>query len=263
DMTGLWHVTEGLECIECDKLAGKFAYFGLDGTCNYATGARVQGYLTSPEIPINPCIEAVAIGFAYFREVEAYDGAYDKTFVQISWDGGPWETIWYRDSQDPSPECDAVVLGPIPVKGTKLRVRFGFDSVDKLYNNFIGWAIDDVWVKNADCLDGLGPAMLPLAVEPEAGPREPSFLAVPNPVRDVHTTTFYVRGVEADLIRVEVYDLSGRLVWQGEAPGSELVWHTEDLTGLPLANGVYLYKVYVKVDGDWIASDVLKIVILR
>jgi len=264
-MTGLWHVTGGLQCIDCDELTGNFAYFGQDADCDYATGARVQGYLTSPVIPIDPCIEAVAIGFSFLREVESYSGAYDKTFVQVSWDGGPWQTIWYRDSKDPSPECDAAVLGPIPVPAgaTTLQVRFGFDSVDKLYNNHRGWAVDDVWVKDANCVPGLGPVMLPLAVEPEAGPREPSFLAVPNPVRDVHTTTFYVRGVEADLIRVEVYDLSGRLVWQGEAPGNELVWHTEGLGGLPLANGVYLYRVYVKAGGDRITSDVLKIVILR
>ena len=208
-------------------------------------------------------MQAIVVEFSHFREVESYNGAYDQTFVQICWDGGPWETIWYKDSRDDSPECSTVLIGPIQREGTTLRIRFGFDSVDKLYNNFIGWAIDEVWVKNAEYVLDLGSAMLPLAVKPEAGPREPSFLAVPNPVRDVHTTTFYVRGVEADLIRVEVYDLSSRLVWQGEAPGSELVWHTEDLTGLPLANGVYLYKVLVKAGGDWIASDVLKVVILR
>ncbi|MCS7241027.1 MAG: T9SS type A sorting domain-containing protein [Candidatus Bipolaricaulota bacterium] len=85
----------------------------------------------------------------------------------------------------------------------------------------------------------------------------------PNPVRDVHTTTFVVRGVEADLIRVEVYDLTGRLVYVGEAAGNELVWHTQDLLGRYLANGVYLYKVLVKVGDTWIVSDIQKIVILR
>jgi len=72
-----------------------------------------------------------------------------------------------------------------------------------------------------------------------------------------------VRGVEAERIRVDVYDLTGKLVWKAEAPGAELTWHTEDLTGLPLANGVYLYKVYVKVGEGWLASPVQKVVILR
>ena len=87
--------------------------------------------------------------------------------------------------------------------------------------------------------------------------------AVPNPVQDVHTTVFTALGVEAEEIKVEVYDLTGRLVWKGEAEGNELPWDTRDLTGLPLANGVYLYLVYVKVEGEWIASNVQKLVILR
>jgi len=87
--------------------------------------------------------------------------------------------------------------------------------------------------------------------------------AVPNPVRDVHTTVFTVLGVEAEEIRVEVYDLAGRLVWKGEGQGNELPWDTSDLTGLPLANGVYLYLVYVKVSEEWIVSDIQKLVILR
>jgi hypothetical protein len=88
-------------------------------------------------------------------------------------------------------------------------------------------------------------------------------LNIPNPVRDVHTTVFTVLGVEAEEIKVEVYDLTGRLVWKGEAEGNELPWDTRDLTGLPLANGVYLYLVYVKVEGEWIVSNVQKLVILR
>jgi len=72
-----------------------------------------------------------------------------------------------------------------------------------------------------------------------------------------------VLGVEAEAVRVEVYDLTGRLVWKAEALGNELVWHTEDLTGLSLANGVYLYIAYVKVDGEWIRLEPQKLVILR
>jgi len=86
---------------------------------------------------------------------------------------------------------------------------------------------------------------------------------VPNPIRDVQSTTFVAEGVDAELIRVEVYDLTGKLVWKGEGSGNELTWHTEDLSGLPLANGVYLYTVFVKVGEIWVNSDVQKLVILR
>mgnify|MGYP000464370039 CR=1 FL=1 len=92
------------------------------------------------------------------------------------------------------------------------------------------------------------------------------FVNVPNPVKGVHTTTFKVRGPMASWvteIKVQVFDLTGRLLWEGTAAGAELTWHTDDLTGAYLANGVYLYKVYVKVDETWISSDILKLVIQR
>jgi hypothetical protein len=51
-------------------------------------------------------------------------------------------------------------------------------------------------------------------------------------------------------------------VWEGEALGNELLWHTQDLSGLPLANGVYLYRVVVEA---WGRQEVVqgKVVILR
>ena len=89
----------------------------------------------------------------------------------------------------------------------------------------------------------------------------------PNPVRDVHTTTFAVKGAMAafvDAVKVEIYDLSGRLVYaSGEMPGTSLDWHTDNDYGEHLANGVYLYKLYALVEGNWVVSDVRKLAILR
>jgi len=85
-------------------------------------------------------------------------------------------------------------------------------------------------------------------------------------VRDVHTTVFKVVGPAAayvEAMRVKIFDASGRLVYEAEAEGSELVWHTQDLTGAYLANGVYLYRVEVKVGGEWITTEVKKLAIYR
>jgi parallel beta-helix repeat protein len=101
---------------------------------------------------------------------------------------------------------------------------------------------------------------------PAASAAEFKFVNVPNPIRDVHTTTFKVLGPLSSMvteIKVQVFDLTGKLVWEGTASGAELTWHTDDLTGAYLANGVYLYKVYVKVGDAWISSGVLKLVIQR
>jgi hypothetical protein len=91
-------------------------------------------------------------------------------------------------------------------------------------------------------------------------------VAYPNPIRDVHTATFQVMGAmaaEVEEIRVQIYDLSGRLVWDAAALGSELDWHTDSLSGDYLANGIYLYRVQIRIGGSWINQDIGKIAVLR
>jgi hypothetical protein len=238
---GLWHVTKAPPKPNVD----------LSGRGNVALeGAK-----------------AFSVTFDYWREVEFYGaGGYDQTYVQVrfligtSW--STWYTVWSRDCATPSEKAwTTATSGPysVPSGAIKMQIRFVFDSVDRFYNNYVGWLIDNVKVAKATSGSPLPTSSLTLT----AARGEITFQNIPNPVRDVHTTTFVVRGVEAERIRVEVYDLTGKLVWKGEALGNELTWHTEDLTGLPLANGVYLYKVYVKVGEAWIVSDVKKLVILR
>jgi hypothetical protein len=93
------------------------------------------------------------------------------------------------------------------------------------------------------------------------------FVNYPNPITDVHTTTFMVKGPMAALveaIKVHIFDLSGKLVYEsGEIPGTSLDWHTENQIGETLANGVYLYRMYALIGEDWVESEVKKLVILR
>ena len=93
------------------------------------------------------------------------------------------------------------------------------------------------------------------------------FTNIPNPITDVHTTTFVVTGPMSGLveaIKVQIFDLSGRLVYEsGEIPGTGLDWHTDNDYGECLANGVYLYRMYAKIGGEWIESKTKKLAILR
>ena len=92
------------------------------------------------------------------------------------------------------------------------------------------------------------------------------FTNAPNPITDVHTTTFMVKGVLSALveqIKVRIFDLSGRLVFETEEVGTRLDWHTDNKWGEYLANGVYLYKLYAWIDGQWVASEVKKLAIFR
>ncbi|MCK4391404.1 T9SS type A sorting domain-containing protein, partial [Candidatus Bipolaricaulota bacterium] len=101
-----------------------------------------------------------------------------------------------------------------------------------------------------------------VGIEPFAITGPLKVVACPNPIRDVDTATFQVMGTlatQVEEIRVQIYDLSGRLVWEDAALGSELDWHTDNQSGQFLANGVYLYQVQVKIDGIWINQDIGKI----
>jgi hypothetical protein len=266
--TGLWHTCSDACSWGCQaKLIGKYAHYAKPGTCSYDTGTTTWGTLTSPIISI-PKNTTLALQFDYARYVENYTRASrDLTYVQIrlgtdrTW--GLWRTIWSRSSRNSSPECGTFTYTFQTRSYTRLQVRFIFNSINRYNNDFPGWAIDNLIVRVPET----APAALEVTdIGDDVETIVPETITVynyPNPVKDVHTTTFVVEGVDAELIRVEVYDLTGKLVWKGEGSGNELTWHTEDLTGLPLANGVYLYKVFVKVGETWIASDVRKLVILR
>ena len=277
---GLWHFTGdgGVSGVDDLGPANHAAYYGQDdgGNPDYDTGARTSGMLTlvTPAIdltqaPGGGAIEAVKVEFDYWREVEGFgNGGYDTCEVQVQLDGGAWETIWLFDSANPSMEEWIVEDGIVPflTDGAEtMLLRFVFDSVDKWYNNFVGWLVDNVKVESAPA-GGANPlsAMASIArVEPRGAAAELSVMNVPNPVRDVHTTTFMVRSVDVEAIRIEIYDLAGTLVFEEEVAGNELVWHTDNDYGEFLANGIYLYRAYALVEGEWIATKAQKLVILR
>jgi hypothetical protein len=91
---------------------------------------------------------------------------------------------------------------------------------------------------------------------------------IPNPIQDVHTTTFWVKGaLEAfvEAIKVRIFDLAGRPVYESDWGENGLDWHVKNLQGEILANGVYLYQVYVRIEGvdEPIVSGVEKLAVYR
>jgi hypothetical protein len=147
-----------------------------------------------------------------------------------------------------------------------MLIRFVFDSVDRWYNNFPGWLIDNIKVQSAPT----GGAN-PLSVmridsgrsEGRDTPAELQVINVPNPITDVHTTTFMVRSPDVEAMRIQIFDLAGSLVYEEEVSSNELVWHTDNDYGEYLANGIYLYRASVLINGEWVETTVQKLVILR
>jgi hypothetical protein len=270
---GLWHFTTDAGVIGVDELgAGNHAaYYGQDdeNTPDYNTGAGTSGMLTlvMPAVDLTS-VDAVKIFFDFWREVESFgNGGYDKTLVQVKLDDGAWVTVWELDSSTPS-KADWVRDEAVPAfltdAATTMLIRFVFDSGDKWYNNYVGWLVDNVKIHSAPS-GGVGElsAMSSRLAEPRGVPAELQVMNIPNPITDVHTTTFMVRSVDVEAMRIQIFDLSGALVFEEEIPGNELVWHTVNDYGEYLANGIYLYRAYVRIGDEWIQTDFQKLVILR
>ena len=254
------------------------AYYGQgDHTDpNYNTGGRTVGslMLTSPEIDLTGAtngvgpVEAVKVIFDSWREVEYFTNEYDFTKVQVKLDDGPWMSIWERNSTHPSMKEWSTEDGITPFlteDAAVMLIRFSFDSVDGWYNHFSGWLVDNIKIEMAEAagaisLDDFG--FGPMSVRGRDH-QEISVMNVPNPVRDVHTTTFTVRAAGVEAMRIEIYDLAQRLVFEEEVTGNELEYHTMDKYGEYLANGVYFYRAIVLIHGTWHETPFQKLVILR
>jgi hypothetical protein len=64
-------------------------------------------------------------------------------------------------------------------------------------------------------------------------------------------------------LHVEVYDLTGQLIWSGESGSKSYVeWDIRTPQGGLLSNGVYLYRLWTEVDGT-VVSKLGKLAILR
>ncbi|MCS7274985.1 MAG: right-handed parallel beta-helix repeat-containing protein, partial [Candidatus Bipolaricaulota bacterium] len=75
---------------------------------------------------------------------------------------------------------------------------------------------------------------------------------------------FVVEGEGVEAVRLEVYDLQGRVLYRSEfVPGQRVTWHGRDQDGALLANGVYLAVLTVKGHDRVERSAVQKIVVLR
>ncbi len=146
---GLWHLTANSNCASPGYSSAVGAmYYGQDGSCNYDTGSATSGNLISPQI--TGLDASSTLSFDYFRQVESESSdSYDKTVVAVSPVGSStWTTLWSKDSGDASENAwtPSGNLSLAAFAGQTVQLRFRFNSVDEVSNNFTGWFIDDVVV---------------------------------------------------------------------------------------------------------------------
>jgi hypothetical protein len=214
------------------------------------------GILTSAKIDVTGQTQ-VAVEFWYCLQLNVAK-AYLNATVQVQLGTGAWRTIWTSTG---APRGAWTKVGPltvnIPSKTTTLRLR-----VNVTGSKYAGcFTIDDVAVVD----NGTARQAELGVVEPSAVEfRVDSVENVPNPIRDVNTTTFSVKGVGIEEICVNIYDQTGLMVFTSGWQPNDYDWHVESSDGETLANGVYLYSVVVRgITGEIVLTEVQKLAVYR
>lgn len=169
----LWHRTDVCPALTAPNGSSYVLYFGQDLTCDYDTGAAVQGTATSPVIDLTASTGPVLLKFDY---IVATDQIYDVATVEISTDGSAFTGIasnlfysglpWLCDggipdtvnaastekraddggSKLPSATWQTGVIDITSYVGNSINIRFGFDSVDEMFNDYLGYAVDEICI---------------------------------------------------------------------------------------------------------------------
>lgn len=121
-----------------------------------------------------------------------------------------------------------------------------------------------------DVLNNYSTVQLAFRVDPTLRPRLASLTVTNNPAREQTTFLFnYDRPGSTCTFRIEVFDLSGRLLWehteQGASAGTTyaIPWNLTTGAGVPLQTGVYLYRAGLSCDGSKESTETQKLVISR
>jgi len=181
---------------------------------------------------------------------------------------GDEPSLAYRGKKNPKPQ-----VGVEDVNGDGLAdlvAHFVAQLCDFVHGDEVGHlkgeTYDGLDIFGSDSVRTVPPAGPMVAFDPAAIAQGLNVSFGPNPVRDVHTAYFRVLGPMAAHVaetKVEIYDLTGTLVWEESVYGTEAAWHTNSLSGEYMANGVYIYRVMVRVDGQWVLGELDKLMVLR
>ena len=136
---GLWHITEHRSYSPTHSW-----YYGVEDVWNYDNGDRNFGNLTSPQIDLRG-IDGASLVFRYWYETEATGTWWDQRWVYISMDGGEFEPLeQLYDDEMCTWHAKGVDLSEYT--GHFIQIRFYFDTMDDIANEFEGWYIDDILV---------------------------------------------------------------------------------------------------------------------
>jgi subtilisin family serine protease len=140
---GLWHLTTRRGTEPGHSPVTSF-YYARPDTNTYETGARNAGAIVSPSFLVGP---GSTVSFKYVLQTEAFSG-YDQARVQVSNNGGAtWTNLLGPLAEASTWTAASVSLGAYV--GQTVQIRFFFDTIDSIANNYEGWFVDDVAIGTA------------------------------------------------------------------------------------------------------------------
>src|SRR5262245_38464600 len=143
-VAGLWHLSTRRGTQSGHSPVTSF-YFGSEASGNYNVG-NTAGTITSGPIAL-PNSPGVGLAFNYVLLTEG-NGSFDQASVQVSSNGGATFTTIASSTNPASLPLSGVwrnaSFSLAPFAGQTVLIRFSFDTLDGILNNFEGWYVDDL-----------------------------------------------------------------------------------------------------------------------
>lgn len=157
---GLWHLSTVCQSdLEGHSAVSTLAY-AQDATCTYNNGLTHQGIVDSPYIDLSPYPNGTfKLTLKYFLQTEHFAGL-DRTTVEISKDGGPFETLavnydniyWPVVLTESPYDWQEMTADISAYAGSEIQLRFGFNTGDSINNDWPGFYVDDITIDSVPCL---------------------------------------------------------------------------------------------------------------
>jgi len=138
----LWHQTE----LNCNSPTHSW-WCGIQEGTNYATGNQINTAVISPVIDLTIIDTTVTLQF--FENYDTEPG-YDNCMVDVTTNGGTsWTPLRGTAGNAPSGSSGGwitTILDLTQFTGNEIQIRFYFDTIDGILNDYPGWFFDDVLV---------------------------------------------------------------------------------------------------------------------
>ncbi len=173
--------------------------YDTNSDSGYATGSANYGDLTSPPVSIPET--GFFLRFWYRYETETTNSQWDQRWVQISRNGGKFVNLLQLHDDPPNWWLRSPAIDLSDYAGDTIQVRFHFETLDDMYNNYLGWYIDDFTIDQTNppyCITGVDAGDTPALAQPISYNQE--ITAEICPGGDIDFYSFY--GIAGDHVGV-------------------------------------------------------------